>query len=58
MATKLMSLLVLDRRLRYSTFVIFMFFTVDILDELNMTGAENIVVITRPNAAYKMLNKT
>jgi hypothetical protein len=35
-----------------------MFFTVDILDELNMTGAENIVEITRPNAAYKMLNKT
>ena len=28
----------------------FMLLTVDIFDELNMTGAENIVEITRPNA--------
>ena len=49
-ATKLISLLVFERRLLYSIFVKFMFLTVDILDELNMTGAENIVEITRPNA--------
>jgi hypothetical protein len=50
MATQLMSFLVSARRFRYSMFVEFIFLTVDILDELNMTGAENIVDITKPNA--------
>lgn len=50
MATQLMSFLVSARRFRYSMIVEFIFLTVDILDELNMTGAENIVDITKPNA--------
>ena len=34
-------------------FVQFMFLTVAILDEVNMTGAESIVDITRPNATWQ-----
>ena len=52
MATKLMSFLVFERRSRYLMSVEFMLVTVDISDELNMTGAENIVETTKPNATY------
>lgn len=52
MATVLQSPLVLESRPRYSVLVGCMFLTVAIFDEQNITGADNIVAITKPNATY------